>query len=323
MNRTEIDALIKKNIGQITLIGGLLGLIPLLLMFMSLLSSELLWNVFEWLSIAKPHVDFEFYTLGYLGNFYALSNLGYLYLPIIFYGVMLAGYFSLKNGSTIAYRLIRFSFSVIFISHLIGILWMILGVFGEDYYYGFGLHWVLGLVFKIAWAYIAFTLLRSDIKPVDEFGSVSSESKNDLVEATKGQRFVHHLIDSIVFMGVCTSILVFYGDSFIGELDYKVGSTITYLIIGIIARLMYYPIFETLFGATPGKFLTGSKVVKEDGSKITFDQSWIRTFSRIVPFEPFSFLGKDKGWHDAWSKTKVVITEERQDFGSDDVIDDF
>tara|TARA_B110000037_G_scaffold222548_1_gene297938 strand:- start:1179 stop:1301 length:123 start_codon:yes stop_codon:yes gene_type:complete len=40
--------------------------------------------------------------------------------------------------------------------------------------------------------------------------------------------------------------------------------------------------------------------VNENGEKITFNQSLARTFGRMVPFEPFSFLGKNKGWHDAW-----------------------
>jgi len=32
-----------------------------------------------------------------------------------------------------------------------------------------------------------------------------------------------------------------------------------------------------------------------------------RTAIRCIPFEPFSFLGSDpEGWHDNWSKTRVV-----------------
>lgn len=36
------------------------------------------------------------------------------------------------------------------------------------------------------------------------------------------------------------------------------------------------------------------------------------SFSRLVPFEPLSCLS-DRGWHDVWSKTYVVTTEERDE----------
>jgi hypothetical protein len=39
-----------------------------------------------------------------------------------------------------------------------------------------------------------------------------------------------------------------------------------------------------------------------------FSQILGRTFSRFVPFEPFSFLGSGHGWHDRWSDTRVVRT---------------
>ncbi|NOQ73997.1 MAG: hypothetical protein GQ574_18470 [Crocinitomix sp.] len=323
MNRTEIDAFIKKNIGTITLIGGLLGMIPLLLMFASSMYGSF-GNVQLWFSIAKPFVSFEFYSLDYIGDFYSIYSLGYLYFPIIFYGIMLAGYFSLKNGSATAYRLIRFSFAVIFISQLIGILWMILNFFDGDYYFSMSIYWILTVISQIVWAYIAFTILRSNIKPVDEFSTVSVEVEVSYIEATKGQRFLHHLIDSILYLGLCTSIVAFFGDSFIQELYYNGWSSLTYFVIAIIARLLYYPMFETLFGATPGKFLTGSKVVKNDGSQLKLGDTFSRTFSRMVPFEPFSFLGNNAGWHDKWTKTKVVIDDESTSIGSaDDVIDDF
>lgn len=324
MNRAEIDELLKKNIGKITLFAGLLGLVPLLLSMMPFGLNGLLGELYIWLNAAKPFVSFDFHAIDNLGQFYYLNQMGYLYLPLIFYGVMLAGYFSLKNESPIAYRLIRFVFSVIFISQIIGFVWMVLGVFTDDYIYGLSIYWVVVLLLKVAWAYIAFSLLRTDLKPVDEFGAISNDKQSSLIEAPKGKRFLHHIIDSLIYTGTCTGIIMFYSGSFIGGWYFSAGSNITYLIIAVMARLIYYPMFETLFGATPGKFLTGSKVVKEDGSKITFDQSWVRTFIRLVPFEPFSFLGKNKGWHDSWSKTKVVFTDESESFGmGDDVIDDF
>jgi uncharacterized RDD family membrane protein YckC len=48
-------------------------------------------------------------------------------------------------------------------------------------------------------------------------------------------------------------------------------------------------------------------VVLHDGSKPEFTDILKRTLSRILPFEQFSFIGKEStGWHDSISKTYVV-----------------
>jgi uncharacterized RDD family membrane protein YckC len=69
----------------------------------------------------------------------------------------------------------------------------------------------------------------------------------------------------------------------------------------------YYLFFEGTFGATPGKMITKTRVVRFDGDKPRFGQIVGRTLSRFVPFEPFSFFSNNsQGWHDRWSGTRVV-----------------
>lgn len=72
--------------------------------------------------------------------------------------------------------------------------------------------------------------------------------------------------------------------------------------------LLYFALPEAIFGATAAKFLTGTRVVSADGSKANFGQILIRTFARMIPFEPLSFVFGDKttGWHDSISKTRVI-----------------
>jgi uncharacterized RDD family membrane protein YckC len=61
-------------------------------------------------------------------------------------------------------------------------------------------------------------------------------------------------------------------------------------------------------GRTLGKLITRTSVVDAEGRRPTFKQVLGRTFSRIIPFEPFSFFGKDaRGWHDSMSNTFVVV----------------
>ena len=58
---------------------------------------------------------------------------------------------------------------------------------------------------------------------------------------------------------------------------------------------------------TIGKFVTGTKAVNTDGSKMEPKTILLRSLCRIVPFEPFSALGNpSRPWHDKWSKTYVI-----------------
>jgi uncharacterized RDD family membrane protein YckC len=71
---------------------------------------------------------------------------------------------------------------------------------------------------------------------------------------------------------------------------------------------------EVAFGATVGKLITGTRVVSADGGSARAGQVIGRTFARIIPFEPLSFLVGDTttGWHDSLSGTKVVDTRSRR-----------
>jgi uncharacterized RDD family membrane protein YckC len=60
-----------------------------------------------------------------------------------------------------------------------------------------------------------------------------------------------------------------------------------------------------LWARTPGKWVFGTVVVNESGGKPSFGRVLKRTFSRFIPFEPFSFFG-ERGWHDSLSDTLVV-----------------
>lgn len=124
--------------------------------------------------------------------------------------------------------------------------------------------------------------------------------------ATTGLRFANFIVDRIVGTGM------FYGSIFVSTSitdsieNSAVGSLITLLALAIIPG--YYIIFEFFWGKTPGKFITKTRVVNEEGKPPSFLNIVGRTFCRFIPFEPFSFLGGDRptGWHDSISKTYVV-----------------
>ena len=80
--------------------------------------------------------------------------------------------------------------------------------------------------------------------------------------------------------------------------------------IGLTNIIVYYLVSESLFGATLGKLITGTRVVDERGGRPTLGQIVGRTLCRFIPFEPFSVLfatdGQVRGWHDRIPRTYVV-----------------
>lgn len=81
----------------------------------------------------------------------------------------------------------------------------------------------------------------------------------------------------------------------------------TFLVLGAFFGVWfaYYIGFEIAAGKTLGKFITKTRVIRVDGGRPSAAQIIGRTFARLVPFEPFSFLVRGN-WHDAWSGTCVV-----------------
>lgn len=123
--------------------------------------------------------------------------------------------------------------------------------------------------------------------------------------ASSGQRFGNYLLDII---------LIYIGAFVLGFVLYLIGlgdalDRINNTLFGVIFMILYYVPQEALFGWSLGKLITGTRVVKEDGTPITFGQALGRSLCRFIPFEAFSFLGgngKPVGWHDSISKTRVI-----------------
>jgi uncharacterized RDD family membrane protein YckC len=120
--------------------------------------------------------------------------------------------------------------------------------------------------------------------------------------ATTGQRFVVFLIDSVVRGILGVPVAVVLGSAGVG----LAGRLAT----GLAGFFVYYLVLEAALAATPGKLVTGLRVVSEDGMRATFRQILGRTLARFIPFEAFSFLGDENGrpvgWHDSLSGTRVI-----------------
>jgi len=95
------------------------------------------------------------------------------------------------------------------------------------------------------------------------------------------KRVIAYIIDSII-VGVATAILLA-----IALFPIFIGNPATFFNIfsfpfamGLI-YILYFPIAETMYGATIGKSLLGLKVVTRTGGKLSFEKAFIRNISKI------------------------------------------
>ncbi len=95
------------------------------------------------------------------------------------------------------------------------------------------------------------------------------------------KRAIAYIIDSII-VGAATTILlaialfpVFIGNpaAFFNIFSFPFAMGLLFII--------YFPIAETMYGATIGKRLLGLKVVTKNGGKLSLGQSFIRNISKI------------------------------------------
>jgi len=134
-------------------------------------------------------------------------------------------------------------------------------------------------------------------------------------KAEKLLRLVNAIIDYaasyLVIVFLFSAILIAY--SFLTGTDYAANADVITninpfldrIITSVFYALLMFLVEFSTKGRSLGKFITGTIVVKEDGSLPTSEDFLKRNFSRIVPFDALSFLGS-RGWHDSWSDTKVV-----------------
>ena len=152
----------------------------------------------------------------------------------------------------------------------------------------------------------------------------SQSISRDYEIASKGKRFTNYIIDvigyyilSLLVGGVIGGILIMEGneDILLSE-EASIGVTLMEYLIGLIVVLVYYTMSEYFMkGKTIGKFITRTRTVTINNERMDFGTTLKRSLCRVVPFEPFSFLGdKPTGWHDTWTDTKVIVDENWEEY---------
>lgn len=143
------------------------------------------------------------------------------------------------------------------------------------------------------------------------------DSKISLVEADKGKRLLNYIIDAAAISLVQTILVNTFG--FLEKMPLGFIFQGYKIVFGV--NLFFTPVYYILAeyfseGKTLGKLVTGTRAVTVNGEKPTLNQIIARSFARIIPFEPFSYLGdQPNGWHDRLSQT-IVIDEQLSDLSS-------
>jgi uncharacterized RDD family membrane protein YckC len=134
--------------------------------------------------------------------------------------------------------------------------------------------------------------------------SSQGDAGDDLAElASTSRRFIGFLVDFslIVLTGVAFGRLLYSAwDPY--QRDRQSAEILQIALANAFA--WYYWLLEGILGRTPGKFVTGTKVTRPDGTPAGW-VSLLRMLIRLVPLEVLS-LRNGVMWHDTWTGTRVV-----------------
>lgn len=226
-------------------------------------------------------------------------------LAMLFLGSII---FFFKKGKDT--RLIAFAFSVILISNLVSIpsyiIYIIKGVAktegaGKLHYFIF-----INAALSIVYFGLSFYILKT-IKKAKVLDVITTESGTTIKDTPKGQRFFHFIIDTLIMLLVFFPLMLLIVDSSSKNdfLKAFLKNELALLAFVFVVRMIYYPFFEIIFGSTPAKFLTESRVVNYLAKHPSGSNVFQRTLCRSIPLNPVSFFWK-MGWHDSLSNTHVV-----------------
>lgn len=110
------------------------------------------------------------------------------------------------------------------------------------------------------------------------------------------------------WLGTCIDLVVLV--CFLLLPDYLLGNALynqtLFVWLGLI--VLYFPVMETMFGRTVGKFVARTRVVNATGGKPSWGQSIVRTLFRLIEVNPLLFGGIPAG-------IVVMLSSKRQRLG--------
>lgn len=210
-------------------------------------------------------------------------------------------------------RILRFVFSLVFFYRLTLLFGSIISMINSPSL--FGIHYIIYLFSHVLWVFLSYKVLVyfKQQKPL-RIEQNATDGTTYYVEASLWQRFFNHIFDTVMVFILFYDLFVFlirltWVREISTALATVIGERLTLLFFVAIGRFIYYFVFERVFQFSPAKLFSETRVVKNDGATLGFKTAFVRTISRFVPFEAFSFIFVRVGWHDNWSDTAVVKEE--------------
>jgi len=216
------------------------------------------------------------------------------FLKLLFYILLLAGtvrYVKSGGGNT---KFLLFFFTTLFIVKCTAVISGVILLLSS-----FSVIYLVLAIPAVLWSLISYNMVISFTESRD---SVSPT----WIRAPKRARFIHLIVDILLGMFTCSSIVVILLGKYSRTIAQTIGEYNLGFLIVILSGLIYYFILEAVLGTTPGKALTNSKVVSANDGKPKTRDILIRTVSRYIPFEPISHISQSNNWHDKLSGTQVV-----------------
>lgn len=284
------------------------GIIAETLAFMNF-STEIWIKIFLNVKGIFTSMSLNFFKFDFFYH-YTSRGLGTNYINLFFYIMLLIGAILFTTSKQKETRLLRFVFSIIVVCQIISV---VLGFISPFVYWKYLVQnnfwwaiWILNFAINSGWIFLSIYVIKSTKKESDiTYRELNDHQLPVFNFASNWQRLFHLLIDTCLCILIFSGLIFIYDNEFVGNLESVIGERGLIYIFLITFRLIYYPFFEILLGATPAKLLTETRVITQDGNKAPAGTIVLRTLCRFIPFEPFSFFGAG-GWHDTITKTEVV-----------------
>ena len=139
--------------------------------------------------------------------------------------------------------------------------------------------------------------------------------ESQLLLASFTKRTEAYLIDFAIILAITMAIIVLPSVFSISAKTLLSGGISTVLFITVGLLWLYSTLLEGFNGQSLGKRITGLKVVRTDGKKMSYDHAAVRNFGKIIVILPFDLL---IGW---WRIKNPVYMRYFDKFAGTTVID--
>jgi len=307
-----------------------IGLISIYLIITSV-GNSILFHFFKNTNILKftdpifgfDYINLNFFNLDIFDMRIAIDESSYFsftYLNYIFYLFFLVGVILYWHSKQKEKRILKFSYSIIFIFSFLSLFNRIKYLFKAEEFKPLYIVFFMKIILIIYLCYIILKYWKKKEKYIKiEKLQLIDYRKFKYKRTITFNRFVHFSIDTFLIFSIFSNYVRRLPKEWIRFLENEFGNDISRFLLFTIFSTIYYVFFEAIFKTTPAKYLTNSSIVSLKNSPLKFENILGRTLARRIPFNSFSFFGK-LGWHDMASNTTVVQLEKDTDAKKYDII---